>query len=182
VTPAGLLLIIPVGDVAAAAPLNALAAALTRALGLRCAIADARLEAAFAFDRGRNQYHSTRLLERLTSEYATGFRILGVTAHDLFVPVLSFVFGEAQVSGLCAVVSTHRLREEIYGLPPDPDVLLDRLTKEAVHELGHTFGLRHCDDWTCVMASTNSVERLDIRTASFCERCRPKVDRVLRGE
>ena len=122
------------------------------------------------------------MLERLTRDYATGFRILGVTGHDLFVPVLSFVFGEAQVSGLCAVVSTHRLREEIYGLPADPAILLDRLTKEAVHELGHTFGLRHCDDWTCVMASTNSVERLDIRTASFCERCRPVVEKVLRGE
>ena len=180
-TPAGLLLIVPVGRASAAVPLQPLAAALTRVLGLRCAVAEDRLDAAFAFDDDRNQYHSTRLLERLTREYATGFRILGVTAHDLFVPVLSFVFGEAQVSGLCAVVSTHRLREETYGLPPDPHILLERLTKEAVHELGHTFGLRHCDDWTCVMASTNSVERLDIRTATFCDHCRPLVERVLHG-
>lgn len=180
-TPAGLLLIVPVGYATDAAPLAPLATALTRVLGLRCAVAAEALDAAFAFDNDRNQYHSTRLLKRLTREYATGFRILGVTAHDLYVPVLSFVFGEAQVSGLCAVVSMHRLREEVYGLPPDPDLLLNRLTKEAVHELGHTFGLRHCDDWTCVMASTNSVERLDIRTASFCERCRPAVERVLHG-
>ena len=180
-TPAGLLLIVPVGHADESLALHRLSAALTRALGLRCAIADDRLDAAFAWDDGRNQYHSTRLLERLTREYATGFRILGITALDLFVPVLSFVFGEAQVNGLCAVVSTHRLREEIYGLPADPDLLLDRLTKEAVHELGHTFGLRHCDDWTCVMASTSSVERLDIRTAAFCERCRPEVEKVLRG-
>ena len=180
-TPAGLLLIVPVGRAADVVPLDGLAAALTRVLGVRCAVAEEGLDAAFAWDSGRNQYHSTRLLERLTREYATGFRILGVTAHDLYVPVLSFVFGEAQVSGLCAVVSTHRLREEVYGLPADHELLLDRLTKEAVHELGHTFGLRHCDDWTCVMASTNSVERLDIRTATFCERCRPAVERVLRG-
>ena len=180
-TSAGLLLIVPVGTAGAASPLDGLAASLTHVLGLRCAVAGAGLDSAFAFDAARNQYHSTRILERLTREYATGFRILGVSAHDLFVPVLSFVFGEAQVSGLCAVVSTHRLREEIYGLPADPAILLDRLTKEAVHELGHTFGLRHCDDWTCVMASTNSVERLDIRTASFCERCRPVVERVVRG-
>jgi archaemetzincin len=164
------------------APLDDLASSLSRVFGVRCAVANAGLDAAFAFDAARNQHHSTRLLERLTREYATGFRILGVTGHDLFAPVLSFVFGEAQVSGLTAVVSTHRLREEIYGLPADPAILLDRLTKEAVHELGHTFGLRHCDDWTCVMASTNSLERLDIRTASFCERCRPVVEKVLRGE
>ncbi len=177
-TPGGLLLIVPVGP--AALP-TGLPASLTRMLGLRCAIADGALDPAFAYDQGRNQYHSTRLLERMTHEYATGFRILGVTPHDLYVPVLSFVFGEAQVNGLCAVVSTHRLREENYGLPPDPALLLDRLTKEAVHELGHTFGLRHCGDWTCVMASTNSVERLDIRTASFCEHCRPAAEKVLRG-
>jgi archaemetzincin len=182
VTSAGLLLIVPVGTAGAVPLLDDLAASLTRVFGVRCAVASAGLDAAFAYDAARNQHHSTRLLERLTREYATGFRILGVTGHDLFVPVLSFVFGEAQVSGLCAVVSTHRLREEIYGLPADPAILLDRLTKEAVHELGHTFGLRHCDDWTCVMASTNSVERLDIRTASFCERCRPVVEKVLRGE
>lgn len=180
-TPAGLLLIVPVGRAADVVPLDGLAAALTRVLGVRCAVAEEGLDAAFAWDSGRNQYHSTRLLERLTREYATGFRILGVTAHDLYVPVLSFVFGEAQVSGLCAVVSTHRLREEVYGLPADHELLLDRLTKEAVHELGHTFGLRHCDDWTCVMASSNSVERLDIRTTSFCERCRVGVDGALRG-
>jgi len=143
--------------------------------------ADTRLDAAFAWDGVRNQYRSTRLLERLTREYATGLRILGVTSHDLYVPVLTFVFGEAQVSGLSAVVSTFRLREELYGLPGDGALLLDRLTKEAVHELGHTFGLRHCDDWTCVMASSNSVERLDIRTTSFCERCRVSVEAALQG-
>ncbi|HTP87984.1 MAG TPA: archaemetzincin family Zn-dependent metalloprotease [Bryobacteraceae bacterium] len=181
-TPAGLLLIVPVGRAAGTLPLQPLAASLTHGLGVRCAVSEDCLDDAFAFDPDRNQYHSTRLLERLTREFATGFRILGVTTNDLYVPVLSFVFGEAQVSGLSALVSAHRLREELYGLPADSHILLDRLTKEAVHELGHTFGLRHCDDWTCVMASTSSVERLDIRTASFCERCRPRVERALHGE
>jgi len=181
VTSPGLLLIVPVGAVDVSVPLDRLCASITRALGLRCAVADTGLDAAFAWDGERNQYHSTRLLERLTREYATGLRILGITSHDLFVPVLTFVFGEAQVSGLSAVVSTFRLREELYGLPGDGALLLDRLTKEAVHELGHTFGLRHCDDWTCVMASSNSVERLDIRTTSFCEKCRVGVEGALRG-
>lgn len=177
----GLLLIVPVGPVEEAVSLGFLSASLTGALGLRCAVSETRLDPAFAWDADRNQYHSTRLLDRLTREYATGFRILGVTAHDLYVPVLTFVFGEAQVNGLSAVVSTYRLREELYGLPGDPAILLDRLTKESVHELGHTFGLRHCEDWTCIMASTNNVERLDIRTTSFCDRCRASVEAALRG-
>ncbi|MBI4462937.1 MAG: archemetzincin, partial [Acidobacteria bacterium] len=65
-------------------------------------------------------------------------RLLGITALDLYVPVLTFVFGEAQLSGRCALVSAHRLREEFYGLPPSNDLFHERLVKEAVHELGHT--------------------------------------------
>jgi archaemetzincin len=87
------------------------------------------------------------------------------------VPVLTFVFGEAQLDGNCAVVSMARLKEEFYGLPPREDLLHDRLVKEAAHELGHTFGLRHCGDWRCVMASSHAVERLDIKGAEFCKSC-----------
>jgi len=93
----------------------------------------------------------------------------------LFVPVLTFVFGEAQLAGNCAVVSLHRLREEVYGMPPNPALLAERLFKEAVHELGHTYGLRHCDDWRCVMTSSHSVEWLDVKTAELCPACRKVV-------
>jgi archaemetzincin len=107
-----------------------------------------------------------------------GARILGVTEMDLFVPVLTFVFGEAQLDGRCAVISLQRLREEFYGLPANPALLRERAVKEAVHELGHTFGLRHCPDWRCVMASTHAVERLDLKSAEFCEGCRRVVGGV----
>jgi len=85
--------------------------------------------------------------------------------------VLTFVFGEAQLSGNCAVVSLHRLREEFYGLPPNEELVRARLLKEAVHELGHTFGLRHCDNWQCVMTSSHAVERLDVKGTEFCFLC-----------
>ena len=102
-------------------------------------------------------------------------RVLGVTGCDLFVPVLTFVFGEAQLDGTCAVVSTARLTEEFYGLPSRADLLRERLVKEAAHELGHTFGLRHCADWRCVMSSSHGVERLDVKGAQFCGSCRAPV-------
>jgi archaemetzincin len=109
---------------------------------------------------------------------ANGSRILAVTSLDLFVPVLTFVFGEAQLAGNCAVVSIHRLREEVYGLPPNPGLLAERLAKEAIHELGHTFGLRHCDDWNCAMASSHSVEWLDVKGADLCPACRKAIAAV----
>ena len=84
---------------------------------------------------------------------------------DLYIPVLTFVFGEAQLSDGGAVVSAHRLRQEFYGMPTDPELLHERLLKESLHELGHTYGLRHCPDYTCVMSSSNGggTHRLEKR-------------------
>jgi archaemetzincin len=153
--------------------LDSLAADLARVFEVSCHVRTDRFDAAFAHDAARNQYHSTAILAALDRlVQPRDVRVLGVTALDLFVPVLTFVFGEAQLAGRCAVVSTHRLREEHYGLPAREEVLRQRLTKEAVHELGHTFGLRHCPNWRCVMASTHAVERLDLKEAEFCASCR----------
>lgn len=155
--------------------LDELAAALARTFGVSCHVRAEPFDAGFAFDSARNQYHATAILQRLAPLAPADARLLGVTALDLFVPVLTFVFGEAQLEGRCALVSLHRLREEFYGLPPGNDILHQRLAKEAVHELGHTFGLRHCRDWRCVMASAHGVERLDVKSADFCPVCRAAV-------
>lgn len=152
-----------------------LAPALARAFRVPSHVRGESLDAGFAFDPARNQYHSTAILQRLTSLAEDDIRLLGVTGLDLYVPVLTFVFGEAQLEGRCALVSLHRLREEFYGLPGSNDLLHERLIKEAVHELGHTFRLRHCSDWRCVMASAHGVERLDVKSADFCPACRQAI-------
>jgi len=151
--------------------LEHLAATLARIFRAPCQIRPEVLDPAFALDSGRQQYYSTAILQRLERTYDPDARILGVTACDLYVPVLTFVFGEAQLDGNCAVVSTARLIEEFYGLPRQDSLMRERLVKEAAHELGHTFGLRHCADWRCVMASSHGVERLDVKTAEFCRQC-----------
>ena len=149
-----------------------LAGELAPVFRMACQVRPERLEVAFARDRLRNQYYSTAILQAMQRFVEPGARLLAVTSVDLYVPVLTFVFGEAQLSGACAVVSLHRLREEFYGLPARHELLRERLVKEAVHELGHTFGLRHCDDWRCVMTSSHAVERLDVKGAGFCAPCR----------
>ncbi len=163
----------PVGGAVELEGLDELAATLARVFRVSCHVESAGLDASFAFDSLRGQYHSTAILGRLRGADAEdpAARVLGVTELDLFVPVLTFVFGEAQLAGRCALISLHRLREEFYGLPPKPDLLRERAAKESVHELGHTLGLRHCPDWRCVMASTHAVERLDLKSAEFCSRC-----------
>ena len=151
--------------------LGELAIRLANTFRRECRVRPGRLDVAFARDRQRNQYYSTAILRAMLPLVEAGARLLAVTSYDLYVPVLTFVFGEAQLSGTCAVVSLHRLREEFYGLPASEDLMRERLVKEAVHELGHTFGLRHCERWECVMTSSHGVERLDVKSAEFCEDC-----------
>jgi archaemetzincin len=168
--------LVAVGEEVEPRRLDALAAELSRAFHEPCRVREDIVDAAFARDAARGQYHSTAILERLQAIGADpNTRVLGVTALDLYVPIFTFVFGEAQLEGRCALVSWYRLCEERYGLPPDEAKLRERLVKEAVHELGHTFGLRHCDDWRCVMTSSHSVERLDVKTPEFCEACASQV-------
>ena len=102
-------------------------------------------------------------------------KILAVTGLDLFVPVLTYVFGEAQLSGKAAVVSTFRLDETLYGLPANRPLLEERLLKEAVHELGHTFGLIHCRNYECAMHSSTAAEEIDIKGKGLCEECRKAI-------
>ena len=152
-----------------------LAASLARTFHTPCRIRPQELDIGFARDEARGQHYSTAILQSLERIADPGARLLAVTAEDLYVPVLTFVFGEAQLEGGCAIVSTARLHDEFYGLPPREDLLRERLLKEATHEIGHTFGLRHCPDWSCVMASSHAVEVLDVKSAEFCRACRKPI-------
>ncbi len=164
--------LVPVGEVDPGL-LERLAAELAQRFDVPCCVRPTPLSPEFAFESTRNQFLSTAILAELYDRGSpANTRVLGVTAVDLYIPVLTFVFGEAQVNNPCALVSLHRLREEFYGMPPNPELLQQRLLKEAVHELGHTFGLLHCPDYRCVMTSSHSVERLDVKTAEFCPSCR----------
>jgi archaemetzincin len=155
--------------------LEHLAAGLARVFRTPCQIRPDLFDITFSWEPQRGQYYSSAIIQRLERGADSNARVLGVTACDLFVPVLTFVFGEAQLEGNCAVVSTARLKEEFYGLPRSDERIRERLLKEAAHELGHTFGLRHCMDWSCVMASSHSVELLDVKNAEFCPACRKPV-------
>ena len=149
-----------------------LAAELADVFHLEVEVRRPSFDPELAFDATRGQYDSRVLLARLLEEPAGGaVRVLGVTNVDLFIPVLTFVFGEAQLGGRAALVSAYRLDNRLYGLPANPHLLFERLSKEAVHELGHTFGLVHCLDGRCVMAASTYAEDIDLKGDRFCDRC-----------
>jgi len=129
-----------------------------------------------AYDSRRRQYFSLLLLNNIKAKgIAKDERVLGIADVDLYVPELNFVFGEADVNHRAAIISLCRLRQEYYGLPPDEALFLERALKEAVHELGHTFGLEHCSNARCVMHFSNSLPDTDWKEAAFCSRCHPKL-------
>jgi archaemetzincin len=166
------ILIVPIRPVDHA-ELTGLIAPLSNAFELPVFIEEAKyLDPAFAFDSYRNQFNSTFIITALLDRFpAHSGKIIGITAVDLFVPVLTYVFGEAQLDGRIAVLSTYRLREELYGLDPNPKLEQIRVLKEAIHELGHTFGLIHCRNPECVMHSSTSVEEIDVKGKNFCKEC-----------
>lgn len=125
-----------------------------------------------AFDPNRGQYNSSLILKQLIMKPPPDAdRMLGVLDVDLFIPILTFVFGEAQLKGIGAVVSTQRLDNRFYGLPENREVTNERLLKEAVHELGHTFGLVHCSQSKCVMNASTYAENIDQKSAELCPLC-----------
>jgi len=131
------------------------------------------------YNPGRRQYNADELLEVITRQAPrSDFRVMGLVRVDLYIPILTYIFGQATLNGRTGVVSLYRLRNEHYGLEPDEGLLIDRFGKVVIHELGHTFGLIHCRNPVCVMRSSTYVEDLDQKSSSYCHRCRAELNRI----
>jgi len=131
-----------------------------------------------AYDSRRNQYHSTRMLVLLEHHLASvgADRILGITASDLFVPGMNFVFGEARCPGQAAVVSSFRLHQV-----DEEEQFEPRIRKEAVHEIGHMLGLQHCSNMNCVMHFSKTLIDTDIKSDNYCSECQTQIETVTFG-
>jgi len=121
-------------------------------------------------DPVRKQCHSTPILDTLAIvSPVEAIKVLAITNVDLFIPILTHVYGEAQLGGKACILSTHRFSE---GLAPGgAEVFGERILKEAIHELGHTFHLRHCRDVSCVMHYCRGIREVDRKSNQFCRYC-----------
>jgi len=150
---------------------------------IRCALLESVLPVPEGtYHETRHQFNSTQMLAKMAdyTKKADVDLVLGVTEVDLYSGGLNFVFGEAQYSGKVALISLFRLRPEFYGQPANIKLFLERAVKEAVHEVGHTLGLGHCGNSSCVMFFSNSIFDTDIKREKFCEKCSLAVAEYLR--
>jgi archaemetzincin len=158
--------------------LDGLAAPLSKTFGLPCCVAAAVPIPPAAYDRRRGQYLGRRILAVLARlDVPDAERVLGVIDADCYATGLNFIFGQASIGTKArdAFIALPRLRESFYGLPEDEPLFRERTLKEAVHELGHTYGLGHCPDPKCVMHFSNSLHDTDVKGAEFCPCCRTQL-------
>jgi archaemetzincin len=170
--------LVPIGQVDGAI-LTVIGEGLQEAFGRLYVLAAPLPHPDYAYERRRGQYLADAILARLRTLSLPAVRWLGIVDLDLYTPGLNFVFGQASVGGPAAVIALPRLRQGFYGLPEDTALFHQRAVKEAVHELGHTYGLGHCPDTACVMHFSNSLPDTDRKGAEFCSRCKDKIRRYL---
>jgi archaemetzincin len=129
------------------------------------------------YDPVRRQYNGARLLGHVEENFGSdSTKSIGLFSVDLFIPILTYIFGQAFLNGRSGIASDYRLNNIRYGIEADEKLLLERFRKEVIHELGHTFGLIHCHVPTCVMRSGTYVEDIDQKEVSFCPSCREAVN------
>lgn len=146
--------------------------AIKRVFGFQSEIMPLLQDISFAYDAGRKQYHSTPILTRLAGKVpSTAARALALVKVDLFIPILTHVYGEAQLGGKACMISTFRLNE---GHPHVnlQEPFLGRIVKEAIHELGHTFKLKHCKDPACLMHYCRNERDVDRKSDELCRYCK----------
>ena len=139
-------------------------------------IGDLLSDIEFAYSPERHQYNSTLIIDELAETAPTEYlKVIAICKKDLFIPILTYVFGEAQLNGRSCIVSIYRLKDTKAFLNPE-GVFAERVIKEAVHELGHTFNIRHCSDNSCVMHYCRSLNDVDNKKISLCRYCSVMLD------
>ncbi|MBU1343647.1 MAG: hypothetical protein KKE44_13765 [Proteobacteria bacterium] len=164
------IVISPVGNIPAWIN-TTIAENIQNAFGFKTRVSPLLDDISFAYEEKRNQYYSTRILEELAARAPKDcIKLLAVTKEDLFIPILTHVYGEAQLGGIASIISISRLFAYPESGPLEKGH--DRIIKEAAHELGHTFDLRHCEDDRCIMHYCRKLEDVDQKTDRFCRYCK----------
>jgi archaemetzincin len=158
-----------------------IAEAVKKELFLDVHIKECHLDLSEFYDPSRRQYNGVKLVHEVENSFSSdSSKTIGLFTVDLFIPILTFIFGQAFLKGRTGIASNYRLRNESYGIKTDDRLILERFIKEVIHELGHTFGLIHCHIPTCVMRSSTYVEDIDQKSTHLCLNCRNEYNKMVK--
>jgi archaemetzincin len=153
--------------------LKSVAEAVRNEFLLSVNIREGHLDLSEYYDPIRRQYNGIKLVHEVENAFSSDTaKTIGIFNVDLFIPILTYIFGQAFLNGRTGIASNYRLSNERYGINTDDKIILERFIKEVIHELGHTFGLIHCHIPTCVMRSSTYVEDIDQKSTHLCLNCR----------
>lgn len=124
------------------------------------------------YNPGRRQYDADAILNYISDlKPVHALKSIGLFRIDLYIPILTYIFGQGMLDGQAGIASLYRLRNELYGLDPNNELLITRFRKVIIHEMGHMFGLIHCHHPECVMRSSTYMEDIDQKEKKFCSSC-----------
>jgi archaemetzincin len=139
-------------------------------------IKEAHLDLSDFYNPMRRQYDANELLYYIENHFSDDVsKTIGLFNVDLFIPIFTYIFGQAFLNGRSGIASYYRLSNERYGMDADINILTERFAKELIHELGHTYGLVHCHTTDCVMRSVTYVEDIDQKNLGFCPFCKSQL-------
>lgn len=154
--------------------------AINHAYQVETDLLECNMDVSQFYNPARRQYNADLLLKAMTERAPEGYlRYISLFKGDLYIPILTYIFGQAQLNGTFGIASPFRLRNELYGLSENHELMIERLSKVVIHELGHTFGLIHCSQPVCIMRSSTYVEDLDQKEMEFCIHCTDKMNAAL---
>jgi len=142
-------------------------------------VASCNIDISTHYNPSRRQYDANGILQSISSYADENTKVLGILRVDIFVPIMTYIFGQAELSGSKGLASLYRLRNELYGLEINNSLLIERFRKVVLHEAGHLHGLIHCHNQVCIMRSSTYVEDIDQKERAFCSSCRTKLNTLL---
>jgi len=156
--------------------LSCIAESITNEYLLPVAVEEKYIDLANFYDPARRQYDANKLLKEIDAfSNFESIKRIGLFRVDLFIPILTYIFGQAFLNVKAGIASLYRLKNELYGIEPNDQILLERFKKVIIHELGHTFGLIHCHTPSCVMLSSTYMEDIDQKNVNLCIKCRTEL-------
>ena len=161
--------------------LRNVAEAVKKEFLLNVNIKEGHLDLSEFYDPTRRQYNGVKLVHEIENTFSSdSSKTIGIFNVDIFIPILTYIFGQAFLNGRTGIASYYRLSNERYGIKMDDRLVLERLIKEVIHELGHTFGLIHCHFPSCVMRSSTYVEDIDQKSMHLCLNCRNEYNNMIK--